>query len=163
MTPRIETLSTTKLIGKKLNTSFANDKTVELWRSFSPRKKEIKNPLNDDLYSVEIYPSTTFFENFDPTREFEKWAAIAVSDFDEIPEGMETLTLAEGMYAVFLYKGKPSEAMETFRYIYAEWLPNSQYVMDDRPYFALMGAKYKGEHPDSEEEFWVPIKQHYQL
>jgi AraC family transcriptional regulator len=30
--------------------------------------------------------------------------------------------------------------------------------MDGRPYFALMGEKYKGEQPDSEEEFWVPVK-----
>jgi AraC family transcriptional regulator len=30
--------------------------------------------------------------------------------------------------------------------------------MDDRPYFALMGDKYKGEVLDSEEEFWIPIK-----
>ncbi|AEM70133.1 transcription activator effector binding protein [Allomuricauda ruestringensis DSM 13258] len=158
MVPRIETLLPTKLIGKKLSTSFANDKTFELWRSFSPRKKEIKNPINDDLYSVEIYPDTSFFQNFDPAQVFEKWATIAVSDFDQIPDGMETLTIPSGKYAVFPYKGKPSEAMETFRYIYADWLPNSEYEMDSRPYLALMGAKYKGEHPESEEEFWVPIK-----
>ena len=71
---------------------------------------------------------------------------------------MQSLTIPEGLYAVFPYQGKPSEAMETFRYIYSDWLPNSEYEMDDRPYFALMGAKYKGEHPESEEEFWVPIK-----
>lgn len=158
MTPKFETLPTIKLVGKKLTTSFANDKTVELWRSFSPRKKEIKNSINDDLYSVEIYPDTSFFQDFDPTQAFEKWAAIAVSDFEQIPDKMENLTLPKGLYAVFPYKGKPSEAMETFRYIYAEWLPNSEYEMDNRPYFALMGDKYKGEHPESEEEFWVPIK-----
>ena len=123
-----------------------------------PRKKEIKHSINDDLYSVEIYPNTSFFQNFNPTQVFEKWAAIAVSQVEEIPEEMQSLTLPEGLYAVFSYKGKPSEAMETFKYIYSEWLPNSGYVMDSRPYFALMGAKYKGEHPDSEEEFWVPIK-----
>ncbi len=158
MTPKFETLPTIKLVGKKLTTSFANDKTVELWQSFSPRKKEIKNSINDDLYSVEIYPDTSFFQGFDPTQAFEKWATIAVSDFDQIPDEMESLTLPKGLYAVFPYKGKPSEAMETFRYIYAEWLPNSEYEMDNRPYFALMGGKYKGEHPESEEEFWVPIK-----
>ena len=158
MTPRIETFPATTLVGKKLTTSFANDKTFELWQSFSPRKKEIKHSLNDDLYSVEIYPNTSFFQNFKPTQAFEKWAAIAVLEIDEIPKGMQSLTIPEGLYAVFSYQGKPSEAMETFRYIYSDWLPNSEYEMDDRPYFALMGAKYKGEHPESEEEFWVPIK-----
>ncbi|MCK0161416.1 GyrI-like domain-containing protein [Allomuricauda sp. F6463D] len=159
MVPRIETLPITKLIGKKLNTSFANDKTVELWRSFSPRKAEIKNAIGSDLYSVEIYPKTHFFQNFQPTAVFEKWAAITVSDYNNVPEGMDTLTIPSGTYAVFHYKGKPSEAMDMFRYIYADWLPNSGFNMDKRPYFALMGAKYKGEHPESEEEFWIPIKE----
>jgi len=158
MTPSIQTLPQTKLVGQKMTMSFAQDKTLELWQSFSPRKKEIKNSLNDDFYSVEIYPNTSFFQNFNTTQAFEKWAAIAVSEIDEIPKGMQSLNIPEGLYAVFPYQGKPSEAMDTFRYIYAEWLPNSEYEMDDRPYFALMGAKYKGEHPDSEEEFCIPIK-----
>ena len=71
---------------------------------------------------------------------------------------MESLTVPEGLYAVFPYKGKPSEAKGAFKYMYGEWLPNSEYEMDSRPYFALMSEMYKGEHPESEEEFWVPIK-----
>jgi len=158
MLPSIQPFPHTKLVGQKMNMSFAQDKTLELWQSFAPRKKEIKNIVNSDLYSVEIYPTPTFFQNFDPTRQFEKWAAIAVSKIEEIPKGMQSLAIPEGLYAVFPYKGKPSEAMKTFRYIYSEWLPNSEYEIDSRPYFALMGDKYKGEHSESEEEFWVPIK-----
>jgi AraC family transcriptional regulator len=158
MEPKIVIFKETKLVGRKINMSLANNKTVELWRSFSPRLKEIKNSINSDLYSVEIYPDTTFFEKFDPTMEFEKWAAIEVSDFDKIPDEMGQLIIPDGQYAVFHYQGKPSEAQETFHFIYGTWLPNSEYEMDDRPYFALMGEKYKGETSDSEEEFWIPIK-----
>ncbi len=138
--------------------SFANNKTFELWQSFFPRKREIKNKVNNDLYSVEVYPDTSFFQDFDPILTFVKWAAVAVSEIEDIPAGMEALTLPEGLYAVFHYKGKPSEIKDTFQYIYGQWLPNSKYAMDARPYFALMGEKYIGEHPDSEEEFWIPIK-----
>ncbi len=159
MEPKIKTLKTTKLIGTKTSMSFAHDKTVELWRSFSPRRKEIDNSVNSDLFSVEIYPNTSFFENFNPVQEFEKWAAVAVKDFDTIPEEMEKLIIPSGLYAVFHYRGKPSDAQETFRFIYGTWLPNSAYEMDDRPYFARMGEKYKGEATDSEEEFWVPIRE----
>jgi len=158
MEPRIENLQETKLIGQKVRMSFADNKTGELWRSFAPRKKEIKNPVGADLYSMEIYPDSYFFNKFDPSTIFEKWAAVAVSGFDEVPDDMETFTIPSGLYAVFTYKGKPSEAHETFRFIYGTWLPQSGYVMDDRPYFALMGEKYKGEDPDSEEEFWIPIR-----
>jgi AraC family transcriptional regulator len=154
---RMETFKETKLVGKKIRTTFAYNKTVELWRSFSPRRKEIKNSINTNLYSVELYPDHTFFENLNPMREYEKWAAVEVSEFDTIPDGMEKLIIPKGQYAVFYYKGKPSEAQETFRYIYGNWLPNSEYKMDERPYFALMGEKYKGESTESEEEFWIPI------
>jgi len=155
--PRIENLKETKLVGMKVRMSFAKNKTFELWQSFSPRRKEITNLVGQNRFSVEIYPNTTFFDNFNPTEEFEKWAAAEVSDFDIIPDGMEKLIIPESLYAVFHYKGKPSEAQETFQDIYGTWLPNSKYKMDDRPYFALMGEKYKGESSESEEEFWIPI------
>jgi AraC family transcriptional regulator len=158
MTPRIETFKETKLIGKRLSMSFEKDKTIELWKSFSPRRKEINNAVNSELYSVIIYPDTHFLEKLNSAREYEKWAAIEVSDFDSVPEGMEKLIIPKGQYAVFHYKGKPSEAQETFRFIYGIWLPNSDYKMDDRPYFAIMGEKYKGDAPESEEDFWIPIK-----
>lgn len=158
MTPRIEILRETKLVGKNLSMSFTRDRTAELWQSFSPRLKEITNPVNTNLFSVEIYPDTGFIEKFNPAIEFEKWAAIEVSNFDTIPNEMEKLIIPEGLYAVFHYKGRPSEAQETFQFIYSVWLRNSEFQMDDRPYFALMGEKYKGEDPDSEEEFWIPVK-----
>jgi len=157
MEPRIEIVHEKKLIGKKVRMSLLNDKTIELWKSFSPRRKEIKNSINPDLYSVDIYDDLKFFVDFNPAKEFDKWAAIEVKNFDDIPHEMDRLVIPRGKYAVFHYKGKPSEAQKTFQHIYGVWLPNSIYNMDDRPYFALMGEKYKGEHPDSEEEFWIPI------
>jgi len=159
ITPRIETFKETKLVGKKMRMSFAENKTSELWRSFLPRIKEIKSLIGSNRFSVEIYPDTAFFENFDPAIEYEKWAAAEVSEFDMIPDAMEKLIVPEGLYAVFHYKGKPSEAQETFQYIYGTWLPNSKYKMDNRPYFALMREKYIGESSESEEEFWIPIIQ----
>ena len=158
MIPRIETLSSFKLIGQYLFMSFAQNRTAELWRSFSPQRKEIQNVVDHHLYSVEIYPNTSVFQNFNPSQEFQKWAAVAVTNFDEVPKSMERPVIPEGTYAVFHYKGKPSEAMATFTYIFSEWLPNSGFELDDRPHFAKMGEKYIGEHPDSEEDFFVPIR-----
>ncbi|MGC4039779.1 MAG: GyrI-like domain-containing protein [Flavobacterium sp.] len=160
MTPKIKIFKETKLIGKKLKMFFANDNTFKLWQSFMPYRSEIKNQSGSDLYSVNIYNRVSFFESFNATHEYDKWAAVAVQDFDEIPESMQTLIIPEGLYAVFHYVGRPSDAQPTFGYIYGEWLPKSGYEIDDRPYFALMDEKYKGEDPLSEEEFWVPIKQH---
>jgi len=157
MTPRIELLAEKKLIGKHITMSLANNKTVEVWRGFITQRKEIKNNIGTDLYSLQIY-DPLYFAKFDPKREFKKWAAIEVGDFEEVPAGMEPLILPEGMYAVFLYKGAASAGQKTFQYIFETWLPGSEFVLDNRPHFELLGEKYKNEDPDSEEEIWIPIR-----
>lgn len=134
------------------------NQTAELWQSFMPRRKEIRDKLNANLFSVEIYSQNLDFNNFNTTTEFEKWAAVEVSAFEEIPESMETLTLTGGLYAVFLYKGAANNSEMTFRYIFGTWLPKSEYSLDVRPHFEVMGEKYKGNVTTSEEEIWIPIK-----
>jgi AraC family transcriptional regulator len=71
---------------------------------------------------------------------------------------METLNSPRGLYAVFQYKGAASKGAETYQYIYGTWLPESDFLLDNRPHFAVMGEKYKNEDPDSEEEMWIPVK-----
>ncbi len=156
--PRFERLAPTRLVGFKTRMSIAQNKTVELWQRLMPRREEVTNASGTDLYSVERYDSLDFFQQFDPTREFEKWAAIPVESFDQIPKGFERLELPEGLYAVFPYKGKPSEAHATLQFIFGQWLPQSECQLEQRPHFALMGEKYKGEDPESEEEFWIPVR-----
>src|SRR5688572_13968251 len=103
MTPKITQLSIKKLIGLNTIMSLANNKTAQLWKTFMPRRKEIENKLNSDLFSIQIYPAG-YFDHFNPQNEFEKWAAVEVSDFDRIPVGMHGFTLSAGTYAVFNYK-----------------------------------------------------------
>jgi AraC family transcriptional regulator len=158
MEARIEILSEKKLIGKHLTMTFANNKTFELWKSFMPRRKEIVNNLNRELISMQLYDTSFDFSNFDLHAKFEKWAAVEVSDFDTVPNGMERYILISGLYAVFVHKGAASTGSKTFRYIFETWLPNSSYTMDHRPHFEILGDKYKNEDPDSEEEIWIPIK-----
>lgn len=136
--------------------SFANNKTGDLWRTFHPRQQEIKNQLDKNRYSMQIYPEN-FFNAFNPTVEFVKWAAVEVSDFNSIPADMEPIAI-EGLYAVFLYKGAASQGREFFQYIFGTWLPQSEFLLDNRHHFEILGEKYKNEDPASEEEVWIPIK-----
>src|SRR5215216_4511817 len=107
MQPRMETIEEKKLVGRRMNMSFYENKTFELWRSFMPRRKEITNNIGSDLYSVELY-DLLFYKSFDPSKEFEKWAAIEVQDFESVPDEMETLVIPSGPYAVFVHKGPAS-------------------------------------------------------
>ena len=70
---------------------------------------------------------------------------------------MQSFTIPGGLYAVFQHKGMDAGA--TYQYIMNQWLPHSGYAIDHRPHFQVMGAKYKNGSPDSEEDFYVPIKQ----
>lgn len=157
MSPRIDTLKEKKLVGKRIKMSFSNNRTFELWRGLMPRRKEITNSIGSDLYSIEIY-GPGFFSNFNPAGEFEKWAAVEVTDFSAVPDNMESITIPAGLYAVFVYQGPASAASNLYQHILADWLPNSGFRLDTRPHLAVMGAKYKNEDPASEEEIWIPIQ-----
>ena len=155
--PRIQTITEKNLIGTHVTMSIVDNKTRELWQGFMPRRKEIKNNLNTDLICMQVYDDALDFKAFTPNTPFQKWAALEVTDTADAPQGMQTFTLPGGMYAIFDYKGAPSAFAPTFRYIFYEWLPQSGYELDRRPHFEVLGAKYKNEDPESEEEIWVPI------
>jgi AraC family transcriptional regulator len=152
--PKIVIGKTRKLIGKKLKMSLANDRTSELWRSFMPQRMKVANKVSDDLISMQVYPHSLDIGN--TTQEFEKWAVLEVSHLEDIPDGMESFILNGGVYAVFDHKGLNTDT-SIFTYIFKEWLPNSDYELDERPHFEILGAKYKNGDPQSEEEIWIPV------
>lgn len=157
MNPRVEILREKKLAGCRLTMSLANNRTGELWRSFMPKRRDISNSVSNDLISMQVY-NPTYFTHFNPATEFEKWAAIEVSDYDEVPGDLETFMLTGGLYAVFDYRGLSTDS-SFFQYIFGTWLPGSDYVLDNRPHFEVLGDKYKNDDPDSEEEIWIPVRQ----
>ncbi len=129
---------------------------MELWKSFMPERKKIEHPLNSLLYSIQEYP-LNYFSPFHPATEFEKWSAMEVLENTGVPEGMEAFTLPGGLYSVFFYKGLSTDT-RIFQYILGTWLPDSDYQLDQRPHFEVLGEKYKNGDPESEEEIWIPIK-----
>jgi AraC family transcriptional regulator len=158
MEPKIVDIHPKKLVGAKIINSLAEDKTGVLWQQFMPKRKMIKNRVNSDYWSVQNY------KNFDPASfteetQFEKWAAVEVSEYEELPDGLETFDLPGGKYAVFIFHGLASEYHKALRYIYESWLPSSSHELDERPHFEIMGSKYYGPtDANSEEETWIPIK-----
>lgn len=158
MEARIEQLPKKILIGKSMRTSLAENKTHQLWRSFMLDKWAIKNAVGTDLYSIQVYDELLYFKNFNPNTEFTKWAAIEVENQNNTPGGFASFTIDSGLYAVFLHKGTVNEFPKTFQFIFNTWLPQSEYELDNRPHFELLGKNYKNNNPNSEEEVWIPIK-----
>jgi AraC family transcriptional regulator len=157
MFSRIENIDKKKLIGKRMKMSLSNNRTSELWKSFMPVRNLIRNKINSNLISMQVYDYTPGTGIFNPGTEFDKWAAVEVASYNEIPEGMESYDLRGGPYAVFIHKGGPDTFAASFHYIFNDWLPGSDYALDRREHFEILGEKYKNDDPDSEEEIWVPI------
>ena len=156
MAPKIELLPTKKLAGKRIKTSLAENMTFSLWKSFKQMQHEIES-VNNDYYSVEIYDGIVDYNTFTPETTFEKWAAKEVKNFDHVPAGMETLVIPAGLYAVFIHKGTPAKFPETANYIFNEWLPSSDYILDDRPHFEVMDEHYSADDENAVETVWIPI------
>ncbi|WP_289529819.1 GyrI-like domain-containing protein [Labilibaculum sp. K2S] len=156
MNPGIENLSEKKLVGMHVTMSLADNKTAALWKSFMQKRGGIKNRLTSELISMQVF-KPTHFAHFNAANDFEKWATAEVADFDNVPVGMDTFILYGGLYAVFDYIGL-SNNPDIFQYIYGTWLPNSNYLLDNRPHFEVLGEKYKNADPNSEEEIWIPIR-----
>src|SRR5688572_27613135 len=119
----VKQITPQKLVGNKVEMSYADNKTFELWRNFMPRRAEVSSIHPQRLYSLQVYRTLSDFTQITPEIIFTKWAALEVEDFEKIPMGMETLVTTGGLYAVFIHRG-PSSAFEaTITYIFEEWMP----------------------------------------
>lgn len=155
--PSIQTLDTTIIAGLNLEMNLVQNLTGQLWQSFGPHISSIPDRKNNHKISLQIYPQN-YFAHFNPKTSFIKWAGVEVKSSDNIPIGLECMVIPEGLYAVFHYKGSSADS-SIFNYIYSQWLPSSEYELDNRPHFEVLGDLYKNNDPDSEEDIWIPIKQ----
>lgn len=158
--PEIVTIKPRKLVGAVIQTTLAENRTKELWQGFGPKIRLIKHRTDPtESWSVEIYEKDFKFSQFTPQTSFEKGAAVEVSEYEDLPEGLKELEIPGGTYAVFSFKGLHSDAVAFLRYIYGTWIPDSEWELDDRPHFGIMGAHYYGPFDaESEEDFWVPVR-----
>lgn len=155
--PTIQQFPSKTFMGISVKMSLTDNRTSELWRSAISLKPAVDQLENNNAYSIECY-SEDYFNAFTPEKQFEKWAAFLPKENSPIKNPFTTITIPEGRYAVFHYKGSSANAFALFSYIFNTWLPDSGYILDHRPHFAVMGEKYKNNDPSSEEEIWIPIK-----
>ncbi|EPR70267.1 putative transcription regulator, MerR family [Winogradskyella psychrotolerans RS-3] len=154
MNPKIKESSEIKVIGLSAKIKrHEQHKIVALWKQFMPRKHELETLASEELIAIQVF---SLQKNGEPKEEFEIWACAEVTDFKTMPQNLKSFTIPSGKYAVFLHKG--TNARLTYENIMSKWLENSGYLIDDRPHFQVMGETYENGSPDSEEDFYVPIR-----
>jgi AraC family transcriptional regulator len=133
-----------------------NTKTKELAQQFMPRRHEIKARIGLHVFSIQEYD-----ENHNPQSphaEFDKWVGVEVSNFEGIPNGMDTLILKGGTYAVFKFKGAMQDFPKSRAFIFNEWLPKSEYQLAPKAHFEILSENYSKDLNNIEEEIWIPVQ-----
>lgn len=137
--------------------SLVEDSTFDLWHGFMTNKKQISHQVGNDLYNLHVYSEHVTFFNFTENTVFTKWACVEVSNMDTVPEGMDVLMFEGGMYLVEEHNGPSFEVQKTYDRIFKEIIPFSNFSVDQRPHFEVLGEHYLGRDPNSKEDIWIPI------
>lgn len=157
MEVKIVDVKAKNLIGMVETMSGNNNLTRRLFSAFMPRRKEVENKLTPSVFDVRVYSNDYFTSGYNPTLSFQKWAAMEVSSLNKIPEGMKSVTIPTGKYAVFTVPNNNDAAI--FQYIFTEWLPNSQFTLDNRPHLDEFDESAIAKAPTAMQRIMIPICQ----
>jgi DNA gyrase inhibitor GyrI len=95
----------------------------------------VENELDLAVHSyVGIYP-TRFFSLLDGMAL--SYTGAVVDECRVVPDGMDTLVLPGGRYALFPHHGSYDFLMQTWNAVYLGWLPRSRCILRDAPPFEL--------------------------
>jgi len=141
-----------KFVGFGINTSVqtARQDCPQVWEKFMQRYKEIKNYVGGmKNYGVCINPKP---------REctFRYVASAEVNKFDDLPEGMEEITIPAENYFVFIHKGKLEKVGDTYMQI-METIPKTNKVQKGGFWVEFYDHRWKGDKEESEYEIWIPV------
>lgn len=116
-----------------------------LWQVFNSRYQELK-PNNGNCYGL-CYMDTR-------DGGFAYMAGVTVDQLTAIPEGMETIVIPGGKYAIFTFKDHISKIKDFWQQIYTELLPQAQLVPREAMSFELYDERFQN---NGECDIYIPI------
>ncbi|MGM0641459.1 MAG: AraC family transcriptional regulator [Thermotogota bacterium] len=153
MEPNVINIEPRKIVGMKYKGSMGHPVLNDLWGTVNSRVNEVKNIVGNG------YGLNLSVEEKEGDFLIEYIAGFDVSDYENIPEGMERYDLPGGKYLVFEHKGHVSKTPDTFEYIYGTYLPKSDYEKDNsRPDFEYYDQDFNCETEAGKFYIYVPIK-----
>lgn len=97
--------------------------------------------------------------------DFDYIMGVEVEQIDEIPAGMESITLPQGEYVVLtIIKRGPEDVGHGFEYLFEQWLPQSAYESTGAPGFIYYDERFfsvfnqHGYAGNPIADLYVPIK-----
>ncbi len=91
--------------------------------------------------------------------EFEYIAGRSITSKDTIPDGMVRIDIPARTYARFTHAGALLNVAETVSYIWATWLPNSEYEATGTPEFEHYAVDFNPYNQECTFDFYIPVKE----
>jgi AraC family transcriptional regulator len=121
-----------------------------LWQRFLPHFGHVPGQANGDAYGV-CY-------NTDDESNMDYMAGVEVRNFADTPAEFSRLRIAPHRYAVFDHRDHISSLQESYKSIFGQWLPGSEYEMADAPLFERYTPGFDGRTGTGGLEIWVPVE-----
>lgn len=142
MEPKIITIKEMTLVGM---TSDGSD-IRGLWMEYMKKEKDIKNKVEGTAY------------------EWHAWSAhkcvvaAEVTEVEDVPEGLSVVHFPAGQYAVFTHR-LANGGYEGLNSVMNHWLTTGPYEQISDISIQVFDERFKGgDQPDSEIDFWIPVK-----
>lgn len=146
------------LVGYTANTKNGFSVIGKCMVQLQANQEKIAN-RSDEHCIIGLNDYTNNFSCEDEQPAFDFYAAIEVTDFSAVPDGMITKELPASKYAIFSFTGKPQDSMQPVAdYIYKEWFPQStcQFNENNMCDFTKSFDAIDSDG-NSKIEYWIPI------
>jgi AraC family transcriptional regulator len=124
------------------------------WTQFTQEVHVIKNRLKPErFYQVQFWS-----DKYDLGGLY-FFIGTEVSDIDEVNPQFVFKVLPDSRYLRFIHKGLSNKVGYTYKYIYNQFLPETNYKLTKPFNFEFYGEKCLGpNNPESESEIYIPIE-----
>ena len=134
------------------NNNEINDLSKE-WGLFMNEVGTIKNVIKPERYYQVQYWSDN--QDLDGMYFF---TGIEVSKLEDINPLFVVKTIPAGKYLRFIHKGLANKVGYTYKYIYNQFLPNTEYILNKPFNFEYYGEKCLSPYNEkSESEIYIPV------
>lgn len=152
--PKFEQQGRMLVVG--LSATFSFDDTTGIpgqWQRFMARSEEIQRPSQDIPIGLGQVP--------DAEGQFRYLCGIEVTEFDDIPLGLEAAVVAPSHYAVFEHNGHVSTLYDTYAAIWNEALLEAGCSVADAAVIERHNAGFDPSTGEGGLTLWIPLSVRY--
>jgi AraC family transcriptional regulator len=132
-----------------------NPAIVEFVKGLAPEERARIEALSDQEPAGVLNVSVNVEEGFEEGTELDFYYAVASGA--DVPEGLDSLDVAAGTWAVFESSGEfPKVLQHVWRDVYTQWFPSNPYRSVPGP--SLLSAKLSADGTTADAALWIKVE-----